>query len=179
MTAAIWLAAGLMVEAALFAAVTVTYFGFKRLRTFTETLRYLIDAANRLSKSFENSEESTKTMVALVAVLRRMVSSAEAQTAAIREFTGLVLKDEHEPPFMPPPTSQNPTRPPWFPGGPPPPPNPAFEQYAKSADAGFLSQDEQQMAEQERQEELREQGIETDPARISMPTPEQIKLINT
>lgn len=65
-----------------------------------------------------------------------------------------------------------------IPGPPPPiPPNPIFDAYAAPGESAILEQDEEELAELERQELLRQQGIETSPDRIPVPEPSLINLI--
>lgn len=102
----------------------------------------------------------------LVDVLTRTAASMNQTTEAIRGITGLLVAPAT-------PAAEEPGPALWTRGA---PPNPLFDQYASAQDSGYLEQTDEELAEIERQNNLREQGIETDPLRIPAPNREQINL---
>ena len=145
------------------------FFLLRQLSLTATRVQEAVKALEVAAKVFADSAQVSEGLIALVAVQRRAIASMESMTASIKVFTGIVLRE-------PPPAEAAPadTFSGWRPGGPPPPPNPLYEEDAAHADAGYLTQTDEELAEIERQAELREQGIETDPLRIRMPQPDQI-----
>jgi hypothetical protein len=170
MTSIGYLVLGILGGVAILAVLLVLGWLIFILTQTAKQVQQVVKALERAAQVFEKSSDMSAHMVALVGVQRRLISSTEAMTAAVKVFTGLVLKDDSEPP---PPQQAAP--PPRWPGA-PPPPIPQYDRYAEDGEAGVISQDEEDIAELERQAELREQGVETDPLRIQLPTPDQINL---
>jgi len=106
------------------------------------------------------------TLRTLADALTRTARSMNQTTAAIRGISGLLVA-----PQTPAAEELGPAM--WTRGA---PPNPLFEQYASAQDSGYLEQTDEQLAEIERQNLLREQGIETDPLRIPAPGPGMINM---
>jgi hypothetical protein len=111
-----------------------------------------------------------KAMAQVVMTVGRAVQTLNQTSEAIRGLSGLLVntparavREEGEP---------------WQ-VAPPPVPNPAYEEYAAEGEAGYMEQTDEDLAEIERQQLLREQGIETDPDRIPVPEPSRINLIET
>jgi hypothetical protein len=169
MTSIGYLVLGILGGVAILAVLLVLGWLIYILTQTAKQVQQVVKALERAAQVFEKSSDMSAHIVALVGVQRRLISSTESMTAAVKVFTGLVLKDDGEPP--PP----QPAPPPRWPGA-PPPPIPQYDQYAEGNEAGVISQDDEDIAEIERQAELREQGVETDPLRIQLPTPDQINL---
>jgi hypothetical protein len=161
---------GILIGAVLLAAGVLLYQLLRQMMATVERVREAIAALEKAARVFERSADMNASMIALVGVMRRSISSMESVSASIKVFTGLVLKDEGPP--EPPPQEPFSS---WRPGG-PPPPNPLYDSNASPDDAGYMEQTDEDLAEIERQNELREQGIETDPLRIQMPRADQINM---
>lgn len=172
MTSIGYLVLGILGGVAILAVLLVLGWLIYILTHTAKQVQQVVKALERAAQVFEKSSDMSAHIVALVGVQRRLISSTESMTAAVKVFTGLVLKDDGEPP-PPPPQQQAPS--PRWPGA-PPPPIPQYDNYADAGDAGVISQDDEDVAELERQAELREQGVETDPLRIQLPSPDQINL---
>lgn len=116
--------------------------------------------------------EQAQVFRSLAITLGGSITSMNQTTEAIRGLSGLLVTPQpgqnppEEPPAM------------WMRGA-PPLPNPLFDQFAKPEEAGYLEQTDEDLAEIERQNTLREQGIETDPLRIPQPDPSKINTTNT
>lgn len=129
---------------------------------------WLHDAIGALNKV----AEQLGALRTLTNALARSIASMDQTTEAIRGLSGLLVTPQsgQNPPDEPPAM--------WMRGA-PPLPNPLFDQFAKPEEAGYLEQTDEDLAEIERQNTLREQGIETDPMRISQPDPSKINFTNT
>lgn len=168
--AVVWIVVGLLSGMLVMGLGLLIWTGVTLIRSLVSSAKQTVIALDRATGVFRESANMSQSIIAMVSALRRLLIAVETQTAAIQMFTGLVLKDESEPP-----PATGTTIPGWRPGGPPPPPpQPYSEEFATGLDSGMLSQDEAEFAELERQEELRSQGIETDPLRVQMPSAEQI-----
>ena len=159
---------GFLLGVVIAAVAVLMYLLLRQLSDTAGKVDTAVKALEYAAQVFGQSANVSEGLIALVAVQRRSISALESMTASIKTFTGIVLR-EGPPPEAPPDSSYQ-----WRPGGPPPPPNPAYEENASSEDAGYMEQDDEALAEIERQNELREQGIETDPLRIHLPDEKQI-----
>ena len=130
---------------------------------------WLREGTNALNKV----AEQIGVLRTLANALARSIDSMDQTTEAIRGLSGLLVTPQTGalPPQEPPPAM-------WTRGA-PPLPNPLFDQFAKPEEAGYLEQTDEDLAEIERQNTLREQGIETDPLRIPQPDASKINFIDT
>lgn len=124
----------------------------------------------------QEGTSALKQVAEQIAVLRTLANALgknilamDQTTEAIRGLSGLLVTPQAGA------TQPEPSPAMWMRGA-PPLPNPLFDQFAKPEEAGYLEQTDEDLAEIERQNTLREQGIETDPLRIVQPDASKINL---
>ena len=116
-----------------------------------------------LHQSVMAIKESTQLLAPAIRAVMQTAKAMNDTSEAIRGLSNLMT---NRPPEEPPAAASA-----WRGGA---PPNPLFDNFAPPDEAGYIEQSDEDLAEIERQETLREQGIETDPLRIPKPSPEQM-----
>jgi hypothetical protein len=167
------LLSGVLLGAILLATVLFLIGAAKWVKKTNRQLQVLSDGVVRLAEVFEKSSDMTTSMISLTAVVKRLISSTESMTAAVKTFASLLIQ---------PSAASEPAEDIGlgFPSRiPPMPPHPEYEQFAREEDSGVISQTDDEMADLDRQSELRKQGIETSPDLIPIPQAGQVNFVES
>lgn len=124
-----------------------------------KTLTAFEHRVNAAAATLQEIKESTQLLTPAIRAVLHTAKAMNETSEAIRGLSSLMTNK---------PAEEQQAAAPWRPGG-PSPANPLFDAFAPPEEAGYLEQTDEQLAEIERQDNLREQGIETDPMRIPKP----------
>ncbi len=169
---------GMLVGAVALGFVVGVVFLILALREIARKVNAAVLALNRAAQVFEKSADVSGAMVALTMTNRRLLTSVDSMTAAIKVFNGLVFQQQEQapaeepPPY--PPTDYDLPHAPRRPSGRPPVP-PFMDQYANLDESGVLSQTDEEMAGMEFQREAEERGEPTEEDILGMQHTEDVR----
>lgn len=157
------LIAGFLIGVAVLIVVSLSAFLLYALLRILRQIQIAIVELHKVSEVFQKSADMSASMTGLVLVNRKMISSIESMTAAVRVFTSLVLKEEE-------PANESAAN--YPPAWAKRPPSPSMQMEEQGM---VLSQTDEELAEIEQQEEIRQRNDVTEEQILAEQMPDQIK----
>jgi hypothetical protein len=160
---------GVLIGAASLAVIVLATLFLWQMFRIVQQVENAINELKKVAEVFQKSADMSSSLTAVVMVNRKMISSIESMTAAVRVFTGLVLHEEPQDeaqiasPIIPPPRWTVPSS---------RPPSPSLQPDEPGI---VLTQTDEDMAEIENLDAMRQRGDVSAEEILAAQIPEQIR----